>query len=373
MAVQPNSSVPRTGERRPDDELRLGQVLHTFGSYLREWVRKWWVHLLVVGLAIGLMTIYLNYRTTSYRAQLTFVADDGSAQGGNPLSRIASTFGLGMGGGGGSTTSPDMLVDMLMSRSLIRQTLLTEATINGRSDLLYTHYRQLKHSMTDEVVESIDSASLAADPTELNRTITFIRKWNLDARVSDSGLISLFFETESEQLSQQFAIAHTENLSRFYADKTTGQRRESLQMMSVRVDSIQQLLTATEAELRAWLNQRAIQLRAGSLTPDEFMTKTRLEREAQLLANIYAEAITGRELAAVELESAKPLVQVIDYPDLPLEPRAPVPLVFYAVAVVAGLFLSTLLIVVNKLFRDALYNERTISEAKFERRVRETY
>lgn len=312
-----------------------------------------------------LMFFYLQTKETSYQARITFMTNESSGGGASSLLKMANSFGINIGGGSARGLNAEKLAELLVSHRMLTTTLLQEITIDGNKDIFVNHHQKIIKE-SDNLVTKIkidstgnfDLEQLSINERKIiNEIITAMRKGPLGVSTSDNGIVRAMYETKSEVYSQKFITALVENLSFFYTDRTVQLQRETNDMLNFRVDSLNQLLLEKEANLRAWLNKYTRRIGAVSLTPDEFLTKSKLEREAEIASNLYKESVQAFEIAKVDLEASRPIIQIIDYPMLPLEPREPVPLIFYGVAVIGALIISTTLIIFWKLIRDALAHE----------------
>lgn len=334
-------------------------------DYFKELFRKWYVHLLFLLIFCGIAYYTLSKKEVKYEAKMSFMTNDGGSGSSSGLLRMANSFGLNMGGGSSAALSAEKLAELLISNRMLKMTFLQNIELKGKEDLFINHFEQAFSSNPSKITlsEAIDKndfelfALSTKDHSVLANAIDKIKKSGLNVSISKNGIVRVGLEMTDELFTQKFLTKLVNNLSDFYSAKTVQQQQETNDMLSSRVDSLNSLLQNKEASLRNWLTKYTLRMGAGSLTPDEFLTKSKLEREAEIASNLYKESIQAYEMSKIDLDSAKPIIQIIDYPALPLEEKVAVPWVFYAAAIIAALFISSVLIIFAKLIRDALNYE----------------
>lgn len=333
-------------------------VLSVF-DYMLELLRKWYVYLILGLLFCGFMYFYLQSKESTYQARLTFMTNTNNSGGLSSLMRLAGSFGLG--GKSSGDVSAEKLAEIITSERIMKTALFTPLSIvidgSEQTDLLINHFYNIypPENFEAQKLEKKEKYSLNENAL-INKVIRDLRDL-LGVSTSDNGIVKVFATTTNEGLSQAICVEMFTALDEYYAEKSIEKQQETYDLFKTRTDSLSGLLMAKEGELKAWLNKYAMRIKANSLTPDEYMNKVRLERETEMVSNIYKEALQSTELASMELDSAKPLIQIIDAPVLPLKELYAVPFIFYGLAIFAALVIGTILIVFNKIVRDALRDE----------------
>ncbi len=335
-------------------------------DYFKELFRKWYVYLFFIVVFCGLTFWYIANKATTYEARLTFMTNQSSGGKVSNLLRMANSFGLNVGGGSSSGgMNAEILAELLASNRMLKTTLLNEHTINGKKDLFINHYQKLVKNSSGRVEakafnDVFDTDVFAENEMHfISEAIKELKKDKIRVTVSDNGVVVTKCVTNNEAFTQGFTVKLVENLRDFYSQKSVQTQQENNDMLASRVDSLNNLLKEKEATLRAWLNKYTLRMGAFSLTPDEYLTKAKMEREAEITSNLYKESVQAFELAKLELESSKPIIQIIDYPELPLKELYPIPIIFYAVAIIGALMIATVLILFFKLIKDALRYENS--------------
>jgi len=102
----------------------------------------------------GLGALYAWTRPITYTSKLTFVVEEGGAGGGSLLSGLAGQFGFDLGGmsGTGGVLAGDNVQELLRSRKMIKNTLLTSFRPNSSQTLAdrYAETSKLKEPWADK-------------------------------------------------------------------------------------------------------------------------------------------------------------------------------------------------------------------------------
>jgi len=335
------------------------QFVLTVFDYLLELLRKWYVYLMLGVLFCALMFFYLQGKQSTYQARLSFMTNTSSSGGLSSLMRLAGSFGFG--GKSSSEVSAEKLAEIITSERIIKTALFTSVNIsvNGiqKNDLLINHFYAIypPENFTPQSLQKKQEYTLNENAL-INLVISNLMDL-VGVSTSDNGIVKVFATTLNEGLSQAICVEMFTALDEYYAEKSIEKQQETYDLFKTRTDSLGALLLTKEGELKAWLNKYALRIKANSLTPDEYMNKVRLERETEIVSNLYKEALQSTELASMELDSAKPVIQIIDAPVLPLKELYAVPFIFYGLAIFAALGIGVVLIIFNKIVRDALNDE----------------
>lgn len=340
----------------------LRNVLLIIGGYMFELLRKWWVFILLGLLFCGTAFWLHSKKISSYEAKASFMAADSRSSGASGLMRMAGQ--LGLGGGKSQNLDADLLLELLSAKRMIHAALLTERDIKGKNERLINHYLDLNGN-DKEVGEKGEHEGYrfqTSDVAKLDETghlilsdvYSDIQKDYLDAVTSDEGVVYISVDSPYETVSREMALGLMEALREFYVATTIEKQEESLKIVSTRVDSIYSVLTNAQYGLSAWYEKQQNRMKAGTVSPREYINKVELERKAEVANVVYIEAIKNQELAEMELETKRPIIQVIDSPQYPLKEKKPSLLVPLILAGFLAFLLSIVLIVVHKLIRDAL-------------------
>jgi hypothetical protein len=316
-------------EQVPNDEISLKELL--------EKAKEWYVYLLsqwkiivlagIVGAALGLT--YSFTKKPVYTATLSFALEDEKSGGGlGGALGLASSFGIDLGGGGGSIFTGSNLTELFKSRSMVEQTLLTPVTVNGKvislaemyiqnnkwrdswnknpkfKNIQFLHNTKRKYftrvhdSILGIIYQNLSKSSLAV--AQKDKKIAII---NMDV-ASTNELFSLYF---CEALARQ--------VGKFYIDTKSKKARMNMAILQKQTDSIRAELNGAITGVAAagdetfMLNPAMNVRRAPS---------ARRQVDVQANTAILTELVKQTELAKVTVRKETPLIQVIDRPILPL-------------------------------------------------------
>jgi hypothetical protein len=315
----------------PNDEISLKELLQK--------VKEWYVYLLsqwkiivlagIVGAALGLT--YSFIKKPIYTATLTFALEDDKGSGGGGLGGalgLASSFGIDLGGGGGSIFTGSNLTELFKSRTMVEQTLLTPVTVNGKVISLaemYIQNNQWRESWKDnpkfknvkflpntqrKYFTRVHDSILGVIYQNLSKSSLSVAQ--KDKKVS---IISMDVTSTNELFSLYFCEALAKQVGQFYVTTKSKKARMNMEILERQTDSIR-------AELNGAITGVAV------ANDNTFMLNPALNvkrapsarRQVDVQANtaILTELVKQSEMAKVTLRKETPLIQVIDRPILPL-------------------------------------------------------
>jgi hypothetical protein len=317
-------------EQIPNDEISLKELI--------EKAKEWYVYLLsqwkiivlagIVGAALGLT--YSFFKKPVYTATLSFALEDekgGGAGLGGALG-LASSFGIDLGGGGGSIFTGSNLTELFKSRSMVEQTLMTPVTVNGKVISLAEMYIQ-NNEWRDSWNKNPKFKNIQFLPNTKRKYFTRVHdsilgviyqdlsKGALSVAQKDKkvSIISMDVASTNELFSLYFCEALARQVGRFYIDTKSKKARMNMAILQKQTDSIR-------AELNGAITGVA------SANDETFMLNPAMNvrrapsarRQVDVQANtaILTELVKQSELAKVTVRKETPLIQVIDRPILPL-------------------------------------------------------
>jgi hypothetical protein len=315
----------------PNDEISLKELI--------EKAKEWYVYLLsqwkiivlagIVGAALGLT--YSFIKKPIYTATLTFALEDDKGSSGGGLGSalgLASSFGIDLGGGGGSIFTGSNLTELFKSRTMVEQTLLTPVTVSGKVISLAEMYIQdnewrdkwndepkfkniqfLPNTKRKYFTRAHDSILGVIYQNLSKESLSVVQK---DKKIS---IISMDVASTNELFSLYFCQALAKQVGTFYVETKSKKARMNMEILQRQTDSIR-------AELNGAITGVAV------ANDNTFMLNPALNvrrtpsarRQVDVQANtaILTELVKQTELAKVTLRKETPLIQVIDRPILPL-------------------------------------------------------
>ncbi|HEY4323090.1 MAG TPA: Wzz/FepE/Etk N-terminal domain-containing protein [Mucilaginibacter sp.] len=327
---------------------------------------KWKKLLLAVVLGIVLGLAYSFLKKPVYDAKLSFAIEDDNSSGGlGAAMGLASQFGLDLGGGSSSGAfSGDNLMELLKSRSMIENTLLTSINVDGKLQTLaerYIAFNNIRESWADDRLlrdvkfppnPNRDNFSLQQDSV-LGVFYRTIVKANLKVDKADKKLsiITVDVNSKDELFSKYFAENLIKNVSDFYIETKTRKSSQSVNLLQRQTDSVRNRLNeaisgvASTSDVNPNPNPSLQIIRVPSL-----------KRQVDVQANtaILTELVKNLEISKMSLRRETPLIQVIDRPILPLEKNKVGKLKGGVLGALVGFVLGAVVILIRKKLRNIL-------------------
>ena len=334
-------------------------------DYVMELIRKWYWFVIMGILFLGVTLYQVNKQPITYIGKLSFMTNNDSGGGVSRLLQFAGQFGLG----GNQPVASERLVELLKSKQMIYRALMQEVEINNSKELLFNHYINLFNLRAnwqdnEELKDFKFTKKDIKDFTFLENSVSQsiynqILFGTLDANPGKNGITSIRCESTSEAFSKEFLIVLIQTLSDYYQDKAVEQQHNTYELIKGTADSVQTVLRNAEYALTAWYEENRKPLAAGTLSAKKAMEKERLERKVEMSYEVLLTDLKSLEIARLDLHSNKPMVQVVDYPTYPLPKNFPNKLMKLIVAAILSIGLTTILILANKIIRDAFKEEET--------------
>lgn len=317
-------------EQIPNDEVSLKELLEKAKEWYAYLLSMWKIIVLVgiVGAALGLT--YSFFKKPVYTATLSFALEDEKGGGGGlgGALGLASSFGIDLGGGGGSIFTGSNLTELFKSRSMVEQTLMTPVTVSGKVISLAEMYIQ-NNKWRDDWNKNSKFKNIQFLPdtkrkyfTRVHDSILGVIYQNLskealtvaqkDKKIS---IISMDVASTNELFSIYFCEALARQVGKFYVDTKSKKARMNMAILQKQTDSIRAELNgaitgvATANDNTFMLNPAMNVRRAPS---------ARRQVDVQANTAILTELVKQSELAKVTVRKETPLIQVIDRPILPL-------------------------------------------------------
>lgn len=334
------------------DEISLKELLEKGKEWYVYLLSQWKIILLagIVGAVLGLA--YSFSKKPVYTATLSFVLEDEKSGGGlGSALGLASSFGIDLGGGGGSIFTGSNLTELFKSRSMVEQTLLGPVVLRGETISLAEMYVQnqgwREQWNEDPKYKSIQFLSKGdrKNFTRVHDSILGViyqdlSKTGLSVGQKDKkvAIISVDVVSNNELFSKFFTEALVKEVSDFYIETKSKKSRENMLVLERQTDSIRRELNgaitgvAVANDNTFGLNPAMNVRRAPS---------ARRQVDVQANTAILTELVKQTELAKVTLRKETPLIQIIDKPILPLKKEQ----YGKVKGVVTGGFLASFLIV----------------------------
>ena len=346
-------------EQHTNDEISLKELLEKAKEWWHYLLSQWKIILLagIIGAALGLA--YSISKKPIYTATLSFALEDEKGGGGG-LGSLASSFGIDLGGGGGSIFTGSNLTELFKSRAMVEQTLLSPVVVDGKTISLAEMYIQ-NQEWRKNWNEKPKFAGIQFLPKADRKDYTRVHDSILGVMYQDSSktglsvgqkdkkisIITIDVNSTNELFSKYFTEALVKEVSDFYVTTKSKKARENMLILERQTDSIRRELNgaitgvAVANDNTFGLNPAMNVRRAPS---------ARRQVDVQANTAILTELVKQTELAKVTVRKETPLIQVIDQPILPLKKEK----LGKAKGIVIGGFLVGFLVVLGLIIRKLL-------------------
>lgn len=310
---------------------------------------------------VGFFYAYLT--KTNYVSKLTFVLDD--PQGGNSgfggALGLASQFGIDLGGGAGDAFTSDNLMELMKSRTMVENTLLSPIPWDRRHALIdlyldFNKYRAawknnarfgninfLPSTMSIPLSRAQDSV-LSLIHQELIKNSLKVEKMN-----KKSSIIIVTVETRNEVFSKLFTEVLVKQVSNFYIETKTKKSTDNLNILQHQADSVRKMLNLALSGVASSSDANP--------NPNSAMQVLRVpsqRRQVDVQANqaILTELVKNLEIAKVSLRKETPLIQVLDQPKYPLFKKEPNKIIMALVSSFIFVFAGCAYLILKKIVGD---------------------
>ncbi len=265
--------------------------------------------------------VYIWLKPPKYTAEMTFVAENEKGSGLGGYASIAAQFGLDIGGGSGSAFAEENLVELLKSRKLVDNTLLSpygntlfidQYVINHGLYKLWADdpkigkisfskktelgYNRLQDSLFNSIANGIILNDLAVDKVDKKLDFIFIKLTDLNM---------LFAKDFVEKLAA--------NAITFYTSYKTKKNTANVAILQRQTDSVKAMLFGSINDVASINDLNINPIKQALRTSSQ-------KRQIDLQVNsvLYTELLKNLEIAKLTLRKETPLIQIIDTPKLPL-------------------------------------------------------
>ena len=338
------------------DEISVEDILLKVKAFSKYIKTKWLSLMLtaIIGGALGLG--YYYSQVPKYLAECTFVLDEKSGGGGG-LASLASSFGVDVGGMGGSSSlfANDNLLEILQSRRIIEAVLLTEVdtakiTHQTMADLYLSftktkdiyekipriagihfggyfgreQFSPIQDSILYVIYKNFITTNLLSDRTNKKTQIFKVQVTSTNERFS--------------KLMSERMVAETKNL---YIGIKTGTTQKNIERLQSKADSLLFLLNGKTYE-----SAETQLLNANPAIKNVGVATKVASRNELLIGALYTEVVKNLESAKTMLMLQTPVIQIIDIPRFPLiaiQQRklfCIIPGIFIAVFIIISFFLG---------------------------------
>jgi hypothetical protein len=319
-------------EQNSEEYYSLNNIIGFTRDIYRHFLKKWWLFLITVFIGAGLGLTYSYLQKPKYEAVCTFILEENQGSVGG-LSSIASQFGFDLAGlnGGGSIFAGDNILDILKSRNIIQNVLLSkvDSTKGGESESLadlFLDFNGWKKNWAKENefkdinlsnYRSGTTLSLKQDSV-LNLIYEYILKKSLvtDRLNKKGSIIKVSIVSQNQYFAKLMTDRLIEESRTFYIKIKTNTAQQNVQRLERKSDSLLALLN-----YNSYAAANAVVLDANPALRTLSVPSELKLRDKAVLGTLYAELTKNLELSRISLNQQTPVIQVLDRPIYPLEDK----------------------------------------------------
>lgn len=321
---------------------------------LKRCISNWWLFL-TIGLIGGIAGyVYATQQKPVYQSYLSFALDEGGSEGGMSTAMgLASQLGISLGGAQDVFTG-DNILQIMQSRRLIEDVLLSVDTFNNKPYTLIEYYLQNEGDKRKKKPEihfypgQARSSFTYAQDSLLYNTFLLFKKYGIIARRPNKNLniYELMVSNENEKFSKIFTDNLIEKTNLFYTDIRSKKAKETLTIL-------EKALPGVKGKLDATITNRASTQDANLNTPFANAQVPILKEQinTQVYGSAYTELYKNLEMARFQYLKSIPLMQIIDAANYPMKKIQPGKLITAAIFATMACFFFMILFIIVILFQ----------------------
>ena len=355
--MQSESNIPK------EEKISLKNVFQGF----KEWFvfimdkRKKIVYGTLIILALPLSYNYV--KSPVYYANTSFVLENDASASLGGLSSLASISGINTSSlmSASNLFQIDNIQELYRSNNMLRQTLLENVTLNGKSQILIDYFAKAQKLEKKWVKEKVYIKDFyndkklysRAQDSVLKEAIKLIKKDFLvvEKPNRNTSILNVGFKHKDEVFAKIFNEVLVNKVNRFYYKTKTKKTALNLKILQVQTDSVKRLLDMSFLAL-AEIDQNIPNINPLAKTAKVPYQKAMVNLQANQA--IYLEVVKQLELAKVTHRNKTPLIQIIDKPSFPLENNRFKFLNILILGIFGGGVLMVLLLSLQRIIRQAL-------------------
>jgi hypothetical protein len=320
---------------------------------------------IVYGTLITLVLLFsYNYlKSPVHYANTSFVLENDASASLGGLSSLASMSGINTSSlmSASNLFQIDNIQELYRSNNMLKQALLEEVTINGKSQKLIDYFAVAQNLEKKWVKEKVYLKDFYKDKKLYSRAQDSVLKEAIKLIEKDflivakpnrnTSILNVGFKHKDEVFAKIFNEVLVNKVNSFYYKTQTKKTAFNLNVLQVQTDSVKRLLDMS------FLALAEIDENIPNLNPLVKTAKVPYQKAmANLQANqaIYLEVVKQLELAKVAHRNKTPLIQIIDKPSFPLENNRLTFLDILILGIFVGGALIVLLLSLQRIIRQAL-------------------
>ena len=355
--MQSESNMPK------EEKISLKNLFQGFKQWLVFIMdqRKKIVYGTLITLILPLSYNYL--KSPVFYANTSFVLENDASASLGGLSSLASMSGINTSSlmSASNLFQIDNIQELYRSNNMLKQALLEEVTINGKSQKLIDYFAVAQNLEKKWIKEKVYIKDFYKDKKLYSRAQDSVLKEAIKLIEKDflivtkpnrnTSILNVGFKHKDEVFAKIFNEVLVNKVNSFYYKTQTKKTAFNLNVLQVQTDSVKRLLDMS------FLALAEIDQNIPNLNPLVKTAKVPYQKAmANLQANqaIYLEVVKQLELAKVTHRNKTPLIQIIDKPSFPLENNRWTFLDILILGIFGGGALIVLLLSLQRIIRQAL-------------------
>ena len=286
-------------------------------------IKKWWLFLIVGILAAIAGYIYARKQQPVYQSYLSFALDEGGSEGSmSGAMGLAAQLGISLGGGAQDVFTGDNILQIMQSRRLIEDVLLSVDTFNNKPSTLIEYFLQHNDRNKKNIPavyfypgQRRNSFTYTQDSVLYNTFLDF-QKNHIIARRPNKNLniYELMVSSHDEKFSKVFTDNLIDKTNLFYTDIRSKKAKETLEILEKALPNVKGKLDATISNKASTQDANLNTAFADAQVP---ILKEQIN--TQVYGTAYTELYKNLEMARFQYLKSIPLMQIIDAANYPMK------------------------------------------------------
>ncbi|MEP7106637.1 MAG: hypothetical protein ABI760_01620 [Ferruginibacter sp.] len=296
-------------------------------DFIQRIIKKWWLFL-IIGFLAGVYGVFdAGSKKPVFESRLTFAIDAGSNDG--PASaalNLAAQFGLGLGSGQ-TMFDGDNILEIMKSRRIVENVLLSVDTFQGKPFTLAEYYIEMSefrkvldnNSRTKNLHYPVGSSKTALNYLQDSILNNLYLGFNMEYIIAERpdkklSIYELRIKSFDEKFSKIFTDRIIEEAGIFYTEITSKKDRETLEILEQRVASLKSNVGASIHSKASGQDANVNPAFIASQSPILMQ-----QYNMQAYGEAYKEMFKTLEMARYQYLKKIPLLQIIDPADYPMK------------------------------------------------------
>lgn len=294
---------------------------------IKSFIRKrLWIFAVIALLAGICGWIYASFQKPVYESNLTFALDDGGAESGlSGALGLAAQFGINIGGSTQSVFTGDNIMEIIKSRKIIEQVLLSNDTLNGKVLTMADYYNKVmdkKWRNKSGIINVNFPVGLQQGQfSYLQDSILFCMYTEIAAHFLDISrpdkklnIFQVNVTSPDERFTKIFTDKVLKETTQFYTELRTKKSQQTINVLETRLENLKNNLYSS-------LSSKA-GIQDANINPAFNAAQVPVQKQQiniQSYGGAYEEIYKNLELARYQFLREVPLLQIINSAEYPMK------------------------------------------------------